>query len=293
MGTGKKVLLIVGIIAAVLIIGLVAVYISVTSSPTLKAQIHVEAGQVLVNGNPITGDGTLKQGDVIETKADGQATVILYESVLISLDENTKVTLDDLTQQHPKVSQEGGETWNKFTKLSGVEDYSVSSGNSVASVRGTAFAVKGDKIVTGEGEVQYDVDGKSYRVLRNRVVERLNGTVKERDANQGEKDDINRKGERIIKMLKFMREKEIQKHPRVAAMIKARLGVDDAGLKELLEKADNGEFDIDEVAKQSPVRIESINKVSKITAKIREIRQAQLEQNTGLINQTLNALNQS
>lgn len=293
MASGKKTLLIVGIIAAILIIGLVVAYISLTSSKTVSAQIHVEAGQVLLNGQPVTADSILKEGDSIETGADGQATVILYESVLVSLDENTKITLNELTQQHPQISQESGETWNKFTKLSGVEEYSVSSGNSVASVRGTAFGFNGNKVVTGEGEVEYNIDGKAYRVLKNRVAERLNGSVNERDANQGEKDNMNRKGERTIKMLRVLREKEMDKHPRVKAMIKSRLNADDQGLRDYLERADNGEFDIDEMAKQSPIQIESINKVAMITKKIVEIKQAQLEQKGLLINQTLNALNQS
>ena|SRR3989304_827559 len=120
MGIGKKILLVIGIILLVVIIVGVGIYFSITSSNIISAQIHIESGKVLVNGNELVGDSTLKEGDIIETKEDGKATVILYESVIINLDSNTKVTLDSLVKENPRISQEGGETWNKFTKLSGV-----------------------------------------------------------------------------------------------------------------------------------------------------------------------------
>ena len=275
MGIGKKILLVIGIILLVVIIVGVGIYFSITSSNIISAQIHIESGKVLVNGNELVGDSTLKEGDIIETKEDGKATVILYESVIINLDSNTKVTLDSLVKENPKISQEGGETWNKFTKLSGVQEYSVSSGNSVASVRGTAFAFKKGKLMTGEGEVDFEIDGKKYKVGKNKVVEKLEDKINEREASQDEISEMGKKEERTIKMLKILRQKEIEKHPKVVGIIKSKFNLDDEGLKNKLEEADEGKFDLEEVAKLSPIKISSIDKVVEITKKIIEIKQAQ------------------
>jgi len=275
MGIGKKILLVIGIILLVVIIVGVGIYFSITSSNIISAQIHIESGKVLVNGNELVGDSTLKEGDIIETKEDGKATVILYESVIINLDSNTKVTLDSLVKENPRISQEGGETWNKFTKLSGVQEYSVSSGNSVASVRGTAFAFKKGKLMTGEGEVDFEIDGKKYKVGKNKVVEKLEDKINEREASQDEISEMGKKEERTIKMLKILRQKEIEKHPKVVGIIKSKFNLDDEGLKNKLEEADEGKFDLEEVAKLSPIKISSIDKVVEITKKIIEIKQAQ------------------
>jgi len=106
MGIGKKILLVIGIILLVVIIVGVGIYFSITSSNIISAQIHIESGKVLVNGNELVGDSTLKEGDIIETKEDGKATVILYESVIINLDSNTKVTLDSLVKENPRITRE-------------------------------------------------------------------------------------------------------------------------------------------------------------------------------------------
>ena len=51
---------------------------------------------VLLKGKFTEKLHSLKQGDSIETSANAKATVILYESVVITLDPNTIITLDDL-----------------------------------------------------------------------------------------------------------------------------------------------------------------------------------------------------
>lgn len=292
MGAGKKILITIGIIAAVLVIAAAIAYFVITGSPTVSAQVHVESGSVLVNGGQITSDVKLKEGDMIETGADGKATVILYESVLISLDAGTKVTINELVKEHPQVTQEGGETWSKVTKLSGVQEYSVTSGNSVASVRGTAFAITDNKIVTGEGNVEYTVDGKSYTVGLNRVVEKIGEKINEREANTEERAKIKAQTERSIEMLKVLREKELQKHPNVVSMIEGQLSQGgEMGLRAQLEAFDSNNEDIDEIVRNSPIRMESVNKVAEITKKIRELKLGlgQVSGTAGLINQTLSS----
>ncbi|MCU0642054.1 MAG: FecR domain-containing protein [archaeon] len=270
--TKRKVLITFGIIAAAVLVVAIAGYWMVTSSPTVSAQLHVESGSVLVNDALVKADMELNEGDSIETRENSEATVILYESVIVSLDESTKITLSDLAKEHPKITQESGSTWNKFTKLLGMQQYSIDYGNSVASVRGTAFGLRRNRIIGGEGEVDYLIDGIKYRVRRNRVVENLGNGTNERNATENETNEIRMQNERTIRILKIMRENEMQKHPRIIEMIKSQANLTDSGIREMLEEADDGKVDIDEAVRKSPIDIESVHRVAEITKRIRELK---------------------
>jgi len=80
-------------------------YMSLVSSKMIKAQLNVEQGSVLVNGESVSGEAIiLKQGDIIETSGNGLATVILYESIVINLESGTKINIDDLSKDNPVIS---------------------------------------------------------------------------------------------------------------------------------------------------------------------------------------------
>ncbi|MDP1695680.1 MAG: FecR domain-containing protein [archaeon] len=272
MSTGKKVLIGLGIFALLVVIAVFFIYKSLIGSATVTAQLNVESGQVLVNGM-VAADGTrLKQRDIIETGADGQATVILYESVLVSLEPGTKITLDDLTRQHPQITQDGGETWSKFTKLSGVEEYSVKTGNSVASVRGTAFGISNNMLIVGEGNVGYDIDGESFEAGEDEVVVNENGKRIKRIANAEERAKIAKGLERSLQRMKYMRELELAKNKFLVNRLKVAKGWNDEDIKKFLENADDGKENIDDLVDQSPVRAEGIQKIADHTREIRKLR---------------------
>ena len=270
MNKGMKIFL--GIVLVLVVIGFV-MFNSLTSSETIQAQLFPEAGSVLLNSLAVSEDTNLEQGDVIETSSDGMATVILYESIVINLEPNTKITLDDLTNQHPQVTQEGGETWNQFTKLFGVEEYTIKAGNSVASVRGTGFGLTEEKIIVGEGEVDYELDGQKFRVIRDKVVEKIEDKIEERDFNEEERQKVIDRVERTINNLKKLREEEIQKHPRAVELIKKQFELTDEDIRKGLEDADEGKVSIGELKEKSPIQIESVEKVEKITREIRKLRE--------------------
>jgi len=150
-----------------------------------------------------TGNVKLKQGDIIET-LNGLATIILHESVLISLSENTKTVIDDLLLKHPKVSQESGKSWNKFTKLSGVEGYSIKDSDSVASVRSTAFQFSNGKLIGFEGEVDYNINDIDFVVEERKVVEMSDGTPVKRDITTEELAEVKKSLERQARELKYL-----------------------------------------------------------------------------------------
>lgn len=262
----KGIIISLCIVAALILIG-VFFFNSIVSAKTITAQLNVEAGQVLVNGKVASGDVLLKQGDLIETKEDGLATVILYDSIVINLEPNTKITLDDLTKEHPEVSQESGDTWNKFTKVAGVSGYTIKSGNSVASVRGTAFNFENGKIITGEGEVDSEIDGKKITLGEGRVFERLNGEIKERGMKREEFDNVDKKIIRSVKHLKRLRERQISETP---VYLKKLIKLSDEEINAKLAKFDEQENsgEVDALVDKSPVKIEHIRRIAEFTKEI-------------------------
>jgi len=266
-------------IPIIIILILIFAFFSITGSKTVKAQLHATQPGITLNGEEVTGNLKLKQGDIIQTK-DAVATVILHESVIVNLGPNTKITVADLAADHPKLEQEGGKTWNKFTKLIGVEQYTISEGNSVASVRGTFFEFSEGKVLVSEGEVQVTINGKTYSVTAGKVVEKIqtvdeNGNpteeIVEREVTQEESAEVKEQISKSIEELKYLRDLEIEKHPTTVNTYKSMYDVTDADIKQALVDADNGEVDIDEAYEQSPVKIESVKRIADITKTIQEM----------------------
>lgn len=280
---GKIILLFVLI---VILSGAVYAYYSLTKISYIPAQLHIQSGTVLVNGKIVNENLRLKEKDIIETK-EGLATVILYESVIVNLDKNTKVSIEDLEKKHPKLNQEKGITWNTFTKLAGVEDYSIKEGSSVASVRATAFELSSGKIITGEGAVDYEIDDKFYIVEEKKVVEKLNGEIKKRDATPQELARIKEYMLSSLDELKYIRQKEIESHPIAVKLIITSLG---GTIKEIkggevisereltqeeiyayLDEADKGNINVDVIVEKIPIKIAFLDKIAELTKKIQEI----------------------
>ncbi|MBI4150945.1 hypothetical protein HY492_02355 [Candidatus Woesearchaeota archaeon] len=257
--------IIIGVIVLVLLVGLGSAFMVATGSSTVKAQLHVEDGTATVNGKDVSGNTKLSEGDVIAT--DGHATVILYESVLVSLEPGAKVTLDELAKTHPQVSQQEGRSISTFTKLAGVEQYSIKTDSTVASVRGTLFAFEDGYVLTGEGSVSVAFNGEGFTINAGRVIE--DGV--ERDATAEEMASIQSFIQRAIQELRFLRQQELDKHPILVSTAKSMYGIDDAGINAKLEAADRGEIDIDEAKAQSPLQLDSLDKIADITKAIQQL----------------------
>ena len=277
MTTGKKVLLGIGILLAIVIVVVLFAYFSIAKSETVKAQVHVISQDVMVNGQAVSENAKLHEGDVVSTGSSGKATIILYESVLISMESNSEVKISELLAEHPVVEQTKGETWTKFTKLSGVQDYSIKTGNSVASVRGTAFNLKqGIKdgewtCLVGEGEVDYEIDGQTFLIGQKKVVEKKDGKVIERDATAEEIALIKERIQQNIDELRYLRNLEIKKHPKVLNFVKDKYSLTDEAINQHLLDADAGKLDVDYLVANSPIKIESLNKIAAITKAIQKL----------------------
>lgn len=267
----KKSVLIPLIILAVILIAVIILYTSLVSSKTIKAQLNVEQGAVTINGIAVSGHTILKQGDIIETSANGLATVILYESVVVNIDSNTKITLDELTQKNPSITQEGGSTWSQFTNLFGVESYTINAGNSIASVRGTGFGIEENKIIVGEGQVQYSIDNQEFNVMAGKAVEKISEEILERDLTPEEQAKVKASNQRVIEQLKKLRELELEKHPKIVNIVSSKYDLSQEDITQAFKDADEGKINLKDFEDKSPVNIESLEKIIQITDKIREL----------------------
>ena len=268
-----KIAKILTFILIIIIIASSVVYFKFFRSNVVDAQLHIESPEVKVNNIPVSGNIKLKENDIIET-TNGLATIILHESILIALDKNTKVSLSDLKNKHPKVFQESGSTWNKFIRISGVEDYTLTTSNTVASIRGTAFGliegnILGDwKCLVGENEIDYNIDSQDFIIEKNYVVDKVLEKIEKRPATPEELEYINGRNKRIVSELKYLRQLKIDKLPN-----KVKYGLTDQEIQQKLEEADQGNINVDEVMSKFPVNLPLLNEIAEITKEIQSLNQ--------------------
>lgn len=243
------------------------------TAPIFSGQVRVESGTVAVNGAHIIGSVALAQGDTIET-ANGLATVFLHESVIIALAPNTKIVVTDLNKKQPRVTQLSGKTWNEFTALSGVQGYTITEHGHTATVHGTAFELSEGKMMTGEGTVAYDANGKSFNVLSGQVAEVVNDAVVTRQASPDEQTRIQDNIRASIAELRYLRDQEMTKYPIIVEQIKNQFHVTDAQIQSGFLSADMGQIDIDALAAKIPFHIAAADRIVEITKAIQQLQHA-------------------
>lgn len=142
----KKIVVIA--VVLIIIIALLAVFVLPLVSESPPAVLSVEAGTVEVSHRDqifrhVTGEITLNQGDIVRTGVDSSASVTLFGSSIVRLESNTEITIAELVPQKGSrsvsIDQKTGRVWSRVLKLSGVDDYSIKTPSSVATIRGTGF----------------------------------------------------------------------------------------------------------------------------------------------------------
>jgi hypothetical protein len=150
------------IVIIIVIIGIVWLLLTPdVAADEPKAQLVIDYGTVQVKHD--SGSWTsaengmdLYQSDSIRTGDNSSASIILFETSIVRLDSNTKVTLEEIIREEGTsvtLQQDSGRTWNTISKISGIDNYDVQTPTTVASVRGTAFVV----IVDENGSTYYGV----------------------------------------------------------------------------------------------------------------------------------------
>jgi hypothetical protein len=180
--------------------------------------------------------------DLIRTGADGSASVILYESAIVTLEADTEVKLAELSKDNSVVQQNSGSTWNKFTKMNGMKGLEVETPNSVATVRGTEFGVDMDNVTVIEGEVATTdkLSGQVYSVPAGQKATRLEGKLALGDLSEDEKARVISKMEKNVKRLEHLAEKQSKKQTGVEKV----LGKQSGKAKNTLAKVEESKKDI-------------------------------------------------
>jgi hypothetical protein len=268
-------MIILGSLGGLLVLGLI-MFFMVTSSSTRVAFLNIEAGEVLVdqgngwetaaNGMKLALEDRIKTGQAI-------ASVVLYESAVISLSENTEIAIADLNKQKSIIKQVAGSTWNKFTGLSGLKGLEIETPTTVATVRGTEFRVTMNGVYVGEGDVLVTdkATGDSFEVgAGKKAIYDEEGNLIVEYLSPDELREVIGNMKLTLDRLKNIRNEEIDKHPTIVGVIKRTYGLSDQDIQRKLEDVDAGRLDEDELKEKSPIKAESIDKFVEMTKEIKK-----------------------
>jgi hypothetical protein len=277
----KKVWKILLIIFVVLLVGVSSIYLYLTKSSTISAYLSIESGQVFVDsGKGFVGaeDGMkLKRNYIIKTGENSEASVVFYESVVVSLDPNTEISIEELSKKNINLKQNSGSSWTKFMTIMGVSGITIETPNTVATVRGTNFGVDMFSVFVDEGLVNVKSGSDEYDIGAGENSLYEEGKLTKGKLTEEQKKKIIEFKKRQISILKEIRIKELEKKKIIVEKLLQANGLSFEELPKYLEDIDRGEGDLNEISKNIPIKIESTEKVIKITEKIREEKSRILE----------------
>lgn len=267
------------IVGAIIVLAVVGgAYHWLTSSPTRAAFLNLEEGAVEVDQGSgwetALDDMSLGLSDKVRT-LQGKATILLFESILISLDENTEVSIAALAKDKSSIKQEKGSTWHKFTSLAGVQSYEVVTPTTVATVRGTSFGVDtledGDDILVGEGSVGVASEGEQAQLSEFEKIVKKKGSKFDKKAwSLDDKKRLKRQATKHIQHLKNLRKAELKKKHQLMQWAKKKYRLSDADVDKFFDDVDAGKRNDEEVLSKVPIKSESLAKIKRLDDQIKK-----------------------
>lgn len=226
------------------------------------AILAVHNGDVLVNDNQAIAGQELKEGDIVKTLA-GKASVVFFDSSVLRLDENTEITIKKIISEGTRsveLKQIAGQTWSRVLKISGVQDYKIETPTTVATVRGTGFAVKiseGDtKIMVDEGKVHVASYEEEEIVIEAIVEEDMQLEVSDENPSYLDLEPmevtewVNQNVEADEEFVEEVVEDYIESHPEEVSELREEFTEEQ--LEERVEDYVTGEIETLETAEESP-----------------------------------------
>ena len=248
----KSVSIILAIVFVVLFIAVIKNFAD-SQNNTIVAFLHVESGLVEVNSGSVFVDAVdemkLNMNDIIKTGSNGYASIVLYESVIVSLDPNTEILVADLAKSELKLKQKSGTTWNKFTNLLGVNGMSVQTPTTVISVRGTSFEVTLNSVVVAEGIVNVEHNEKVMRVKGEEKLNIYPSKAVRRPISDNDRLRIIKNIKREIKVIKKLREVILKKNSFSNEDADNLNKLSEESFLSYLEKSFTDEVKIDQIAR--------------------------------------------
>lgn len=245
------------------------------SDPTPVAYLHSEGVVEVDFGNgwqPANNGMSLKKGVKIRT-LDGTASVILHESVIASLDTNSQLTLDSTSKKALKITHTTGKLWNKFTDLAGVSSYSVTTPKTVATVRGTEYGIdltREDIVhLAAEGHVDISAEGEELELAELEKI--VYGTkLSKQQLTPEDARYIIKNLKKTLEQLKKIRWNHITRQQFILSQVRRQYKIDDASIRDGLDKIDAGEIDYESYIDQLPFKPKAAVKFIRLTKLIQE-----------------------
>lgn len=273
-----KIILIV--LAVVVVFAAGTVYFTLFRESVEPAVLNIESGIVQVdtgNGWKEAADGMqLSANDKIKTE-DSEASVVLFETIIVALEPNTEISILELSKRNPSVRVEQGTTWNKFTKIIGVNSFSIETPTSVATVRGTEFEASYDKesgesdVAVGEGNIEVSSEGEVQKVQADeKLIKLKNKKMLKRALTAEEKKIMQARILKSIQRLKRLRELQIKRQGKILNLLKSRYNVSEESIQRGLRKVDLGEANEEEIIAKLPVKPAFISRIQKINNEIKQ-----------------------
>jgi hypothetical protein len=238
--------------------------------------MKVHTGEVLVDfgkGYEIVKDEVLLQENSrIKTGVDGQASIVIYESLVHDVYPSSEVSLEELSAKSPKIQQLLGKTWSKFTALSGMKSFEVESSGHVALVRGTGYTVESYsvKVIDGLVEVRFK-DNSTFIVQGGEAIENLDGNIWfKRNLTAKEKLELIEKLKSSVEMLKLVRQKLMNDNRVLFKIVQLTSGKSKEELLSYVEDSDRGTVNIDEAYSKSFVKNKVIERFADLSRVIQE-----------------------
>ncbi len=277
MAKKKTIIITLAFLAIIALLG-AAIYGMLFLSKTTQAFLLPEKGLVEVNSGSgfvtVTTQTNVGKNDIIRTSADSSAVLIIYESILITLEPNTQLSVSDLTKENIQITQNSGSTWNKFTRLNGVTGYTLQTPTSVAVVRGTEFGLNNERLIVAEGTVDLEANGQTLKITSDEKADiGKTGPVKGKLTDK-DMDYMISRLEIQTKQLQALRARELEKHAGVVKLIKVQHPTEERSyaVAEMLEAADNDEVDLAQAKANIPLKAVWVNNVFYLTEKIQAQR---------------------
>jgi hypothetical protein len=271
----------IAVVALVIIISLVVLL----GSKTRVAFLTIEEGDVEVDN----GQGWFDAVDGMKLSVDdkvrtlnGKAIIILYESIIVQMDPDTEVSIEELSKKHTKLNQNSGSTWNKFAAIAGIKNFEIETPTTVATVRGTSFWVDMQSVGVTEGNVDVNMENKLMKVGAGKKAVLRQQVAKLESLTPEEVKKAITKKQVVVRVMKDLRQQEIEKHKTTYNFVKRIKGWNDADVNRYMDKMDNGEYSEDELRRKVVLPSETIDKFALLTKEIKRQKEdiKKLEQMT-------------
>lgn len=257
---------------------LVIIFIAILLWPNGKtpASIHSITGDVTVDeGNGFVAanvDQELSENDVIKTGPSSEAIVVLYEKVIVTVKENSQITISQLSSKNQALTQQTGTVWTKVAKLGGKEEFSITTPTTTATVRGTIFMTRDGQmyeLLVGEGVVE----AGGVMVYRLEKLVGTNGEYAKVNLTDDEKRELANEIEKEIIVLQDLRLGAVLKNDIAMSFVRSNYGVTDAQVAQFLLDIDSGKESEDTVRNNAPVDTQGLEEFYAYNKEIKDMMQ--------------------